>query len=164
MLTIFFGISFHMSRWVLDPEESIDIKITWKFGFLPGHFVSFNFIILFNRIASIYFKKRQYIFEFVYVLWCLIFKLKLTKWPGKNPNFQVIFISIDSLGSKTQRNMWNEIPNKFLYDLLSRLRWPSIHGPCLILVKRVSSYLFYFEFILYIDKESELIAEKSSKQ
>ena len=38
----FFGISFHMLRWVLDPRESIDIKITWKFGFLPGHFVSFN--------------------------------------------------------------------------------------------------------------------------
>ena len=34
-----------MLRWVLDPRESIDIKITWKFGFLPGHFRSFNFNI-----------------------------------------------------------------------------------------------------------------------
>ena len=39
---IFFEISFHMLCLVLDPRESIDIKISWKFGFLPGHFVSFN--------------------------------------------------------------------------------------------------------------------------
>ena len=33
----------------------------------------------------------------------------------------MIFISIDSLGSKTQRYMWNEIPKKFVnifYDSL----------------------------------------------
>ena len=38
----FFEISFHVLHWVLDPKESIDIKISWKFGFLPGHLVSFN--------------------------------------------------------------------------------------------------------------------------
>ena len=79
--------------------------------------------ILFDRIESIYFKKREYIFQFIYFLWCLIFELKLTKWPGKNPNFQVIFISLDSLGSKTQLNLWNEISKKFLYDLLNGATW-----------------------------------------
>ena len=33
---------------------------------------------------------------------------------GRNANFQEIFISADSLGSKTKRNMWNEIPKKFV--------------------------------------------------
>ena len=33
----------------------------------------------------------------------------------------MIFISIDSLGSKTQRNMWNEIPKKNFVRSLKKL-------------------------------------------
>ena len=48
----------------------------------------------------------------------------MLKWPGKNANFQKIFISADPLGSKTQGNVWNEIQKNFvniLGDPLSKL-------------------------------------------